>query len=182
MWTSNTPSSLLIAASTVLLPALAQNSTNTTTPSCIGSTEIETKGLNSTGQRELTWNSTYPTGDPWYVTTLTRTRWHDGDASDITTLAYISVPENVPNNTEMCIYQFNNINATLEAASEENSCNGAISATCVDFLTDMLGTTNGNFCPDYSPVDQGDAFEKACPMLKGNRARSMSLSHLPGSS
>jgi hypothetical protein len=169
MWTSNIPTSLLLTAPTLLLSALAQNSTNTTSASCSSPTEIKT-GLNSTGQYELTWNDSYATDDPWYVSVLVRDRgsnyttsWHDVSAS-----TYISVPGNVPNDTGICTYQFNNINATLEAG-RENSCNGVISATCVEFLTEALGETDGLNCPDWN--DKSDAFERACPMLMGSTVR-----------
>jgi hypothetical protein len=173
MWTSKNPTSVLLTESTLLLPVLAPNSTSTTTALCSSPTKINAN-LNSTGQYEFIWNNSYATDDPWYVSVLIRDRGPNYTISrnDVIASPYISVPGDVPNDTGICIYQFNNINATLEAG-RENSCNGVISATCVSFLTDTLGETNGPNCPDWS--DKSDAFEEACPMLMGSTSRSKSF-------
>lgn len=69
MQLSNISTSLFLTASLLLATVLAQNSTNTTNPSCSTSTEIETK-VNSTDQYDFTSNSSYTTNDPWYVSVV----------------------------------------------------------------------------------------------------------------
>ncbi|KAL5372724.1 hypothetical protein DPSP01_013286 [Paraphaeosphaeria sporulosa] len=80
-----------------------------------------------------------------------------------------SVPGNVPNDTKICLYQYTNINATLESGGE-NNCNGVISSACVDHLVNALGELNGGECPSENTGTTSDAFNKACPMLYGDYA------------
>jgi hypothetical protein len=164
MWTSNTVALLVLVVAILPTAARAQNS------SCVGTARPLTN-VNSTGQYEFTWNSSFATKDPWYVSVLVGSRgpgWED--VHDITALAYISVPGNVPNDTGLCTYQFTNINATLEVGGKD-SCKGVISSACVDYLTRAL-TESATRCPDGN---SGEAFNEACPMLSGNSARSMSI-------
>ncbi|KAF2443133.1 hypothetical protein P171DRAFT_363470 [Karstenula rhodostoma CBS 690.94] len=152
--------SLLFTAST-LTTTLAQNS------SCDTQNEIYIN-LNSTGQHEFTWDSSYATNDPWYVSVLVKSGAEWTDARDVVATAYVSAPGNVPNDTGICLYQYTNINATL-AAGGDNSCNGVISSNCIDFLTDALNEpTYGLKCPEENIGPTSDAFNKACPMLIGN--------------
>jgi len=163
MWTSDNPKLLLFTISGLLTTAFvnAQNS------SCQGNSQ-EFRTVNSTGQHEFTWNSSYASDDPWYVSVLVGprgTEWND--RHDVRANAYISVPGNVPNGTEISSYQYTNINATLESG-EENSCSGVISSDCIDHLTKVLSTGNSaNSCPDSDTGSTSEAFNKACPMLKG---------------
>jgi hypothetical protein len=122
--------------------------------------------VNSTGQYEFTWNSSYASDDPWYVSVLVGSRgteWNDGH--DVGASAYISVPGNVSNGTAICSYQYDNINATLESGGE-NSCSGVISPGCIEHLTKALSNL-GNYCPHADTGSTSEAFNEACPMLKG---------------
>lgn len=169
MWMSIISTLLLLTTSTFVRSALAKNSTNDTTPSCDWSTKIDPK-INSTGRYEFTWDSSYATNDPWYVSVLVIAPVQ-GQSTEVGARAYISVPKNVSSDTRLCMYQFVNINATLEAGGR-NSCNGAISATCIEYLTDALDKTETIYCPNY--FAQSDEFAKACPMLaEGSSIRSM---------
>ena len=161
MWTSNHRKSLLFTISGLLTTAFvnAQNS------SCRGNFR-DFRTVNSTGQHEFTWNSSYASDDPWYVSVLVGprgTEWHDGH--DVRADAYIHVPGNVPNGTEMCSYQYTNINATLESGGE-NSCSSVISPVCIDHLTKVL-SNSANHCPDSDIGSTSELFNKACPMLNG---------------
>lgn len=161
MWTSDNLKLLLFTISGLLTTALvnAQNS------SCQGHRQ-EFRTVNSTGQHEFTWNSSYASDDPWYVSVLVGSRGTEwNDRHDVRADAYISVPGNVPNGTEICIYQYTNINATLESGGE-NSCSGVISSVCIDHLTKVL-SNSANYCPDSDTGSTSEAFKKACPMLNG---------------
>jgi len=155
MWTSHNPKLLLLTISGLLTTAVvnAQNS------SCRGFFD-EFTAVNSTGQHEFTWNSSYAGDDPWYVSVLVGSRY-----DDLRGHVYISVPGNVPNNTELCKYQYSNINATLEAGGE-NSCSGVISSDCMDHLNKALSDTS-SYCPSKDTSSVSDEFKKACPMLSG---------------
>jgi hypothetical protein len=163
MWSPNNSKSLLFAISALLTTAFvkAQNS------SCQG-LQPEFGTVNSTGQHEFTWTSSYAGDDPWYVSVLVGsqgTEWNKG--LDVRANAYISVPRNVPNRTAMCSYQYTNINATLEARGK-NSCSGAISLGCIEYLTKALGTGSpGTSCPNSDTGSTSEAFSEACPMLSG---------------
>jgi hypothetical protein len=161
MWTSNNPKLLLFTILELLTTAFvkAQNS------SCQGHLQ-KFKTVNSTGQHEFTWNSSYASDDPWYVSVLVGsqgTEWDD--RHDVSARAYISVPGNVPNGTEICSYQYTNINATLESSGED-SCSGVISSVCIDHLTKAL-TNSAYYCPGSDTGSTSEAFNKACPMLSG---------------
>lgn len=180
MWISkNLP--LLLAAPTLFLPAIAQNSTknstNTTTAEPVCSTPLSlTKinpDVNSTGQYKFNWNSSYAGNDPWYFSVRISASDIDNDTlpGNIVAHSYISVPKNVPKSTHICTYTFHNINATLEAGGE-NSCSGAISAPCVEYLTKELSEVSAYECP--SQESESDEFKKACPMLVGSAAQSTS--------
>lgn len=122
--------------------------------------------VNSTGQQEFTWNSSYASNDPWYVSVLVGYQgieWND--SHDVRANAYISVPENVSNGTEICIYQYSNINATLGSGGE-NSCSAVISSACIDHLNKVL-TISAPYCPSSDTASTSEAFNQACPMLKG---------------
>lgn len=173
MRTSNTPKMLLFAyASALFATALAQNY------SCPGNI-LRMGNVNSTGQHQFTWNSSYATDDPWYVSVVVGSQGAEwDDVHDVRGLTYISVPGNVSNDTEICIYQYTNINETLQATAE-NSCNGVLSSECIDQMTDALGEATGSGCPSLLGTPESDAFNKACPMLSGNAARSMSPPRSP---
>ena len=161
MWTSKHQKSVLFTISGLLATALvnAQNS------SCRGNFR-EFRSVNSTGQHEFTWNSSYAGEDSWYVSVLIgsrETEWNDG--SDVDATAYISAPGNVRNGTGYCSYQYNNINATLKSGGE-NSCSGVISSVCIDHLTNALSDV-ATYCPSSDTGSTSEAFEKACPMLRG---------------
>lgn len=155
MWTYDNPKLLLLTISGLLTTAVvnAQNS------SCRGFFD-EFTAVNSTGQHEFTWNSSYAGDDPWYVSVIVGSRY-----DDVRGHVYISVPGNVPNNTELCKYQWSNINATLEAGGE-NSCSGVISSDCMDHLNKALSDTS-SYCPSKDTSSVSDEFKKACPMLSG---------------
>jgi len=155
MWTSDNPKLLLLTISGLLTTAVV----NAQNYSCQGSFG-ELTAVNSTGQHELTWNSSYASDDPWYVSVLVGSRYDDLEG-----FAFISVPENVPNRTDLCIYQYLNINATLEAGGE-NSCSGVISSNCMDHLTEALSDTSYG-CPSNDWSSSSEEFKKACPMLSG---------------
>lgn len=161
MWTSNHQKSLLFTISGLLTTALvdAQNS------SCRGNFR-EFRSVNSTGQHGFTWNSSYAGEESWYVSVLIgsrETEWNDG--SDVDATAYISAPGNVRNGTGYCSYQYNNINATLESGGE-TSCSGVISSVCIDHLTNALSDV-AYYCPSSDTGSTSEAFNKACPMLRG---------------
>ncbi|CAA9960581.1 hypothetical protein PTMSG1_03982 [Pyrenophora teres f. maculata] len=161
MWTSNNPKLLLFTISGLLTTALvnAQNS------SCRGYRNAF-RTVNATGQHEFTWNSSYASDDPWYVSVLVGPRGPEwNDKHDVRADAYISVPGNVPNGTGICSYQYTNINATLESGGE-NSCSGVIDSGCIDHLTRVLSSST-NSCPHSDTGSTSEAFKKACPMLKG---------------
>ncbi|KAI4943504.1 hypothetical protein J4E91_009414 [Alternaria rosae] len=156
MWTSKNPKLLLLTISGLFTTAVvkAQNS------SCRGYFE-EFTAVNSTGQHEFTWNSSYAGDDPWYVSVLVGSRY-----DDVRGHVYISVPGNVPNDTELCSYQYTNLNATLEAGGE-NSCSGVISSDCMDHLDKALSDTSAGYCPGIYTSSVSEEFRKACPMLSG---------------
>lgn len=161
MWSHNNTKSLLFAITALLTTAFvnAQNS------SCRG-LRPELGTVNSTGQHEFTWASSYAGNDPWYVSVLVGSQWDDGN--DVRANTYISVPGNAPNRTTVCSYHYTNINATLEDRGT-NSCSGAISSGCIDHLTKALGDgTSGNFCPNSDTGSTSEAFKEACPMLSGD--------------
>jgi hypothetical protein len=161
MWTSDNLKLLLFTISGLLTTAFvnAQNS------SCQGHRQ-EFRTVNSTGQHEFTWNSSYASDHPWYVSVLVGSRGTEwNDKHDVRANAYISVPGNVPNGTEICSYQYTNINATLKSGGE-NSCSGVISSGCIDHLTKVLSSST-NSCPHSDTGSTSEAFNKACPMLKG---------------
>lgn len=147
---------MLLLAISGLLTTATVNAQNF---SCQGSFG-ELTAVNSTGQHEFTWNASYAGDDPWYVSVLVGSRYND-----LQGFAYISVPGTVPNRTDLCIYQYQNINATLEAGGE-NSCSGVISSNCMDHLTEALSDTAYN-CPRDDTSSVSEEFKKACPMLKG---------------
>jgi hypothetical protein len=158
---SDNPKLPLFTLSELLATALvnAQNS------SCQGHHQ-DFRTVNSTGQHEFTWNSSYASDDSWYVSVLVGSRGTEwNDRHDVRANAYISVPGNVPNGTEICSYQYTNINATL-ASEGENSCSGVISSVCIDHLTEVL-SNSANFCPDSDTGSTSEAFNKACTMLTG---------------
>jgi hypothetical protein len=162
MWTSGNPKSLLFTISGLLTTSLvqAQNS------SCSPTNLPDFRTVNSTGQYEFTWNSSYAGDDPWYISVLVGsqgTEWNN--RRDVRAIPYISVPGNLPNGTGFCSYQYTNINATLESGGE-NSCSGVISSDCIDHLTKALKDP-ANSCPDSDTGSTSEAFKKACPMLKG---------------
>jgi hypothetical protein len=158
---------LLFAASRLFTRVLGQNS------SCQGY-QRGSGTVNSTGQHEFTWNSSYATNDPWYVSVLVGSRGAEwNDYHDVKADTYISVPENVPNETKICLYQYTNINATLESGGE-NSCDGVISSACVDHLTEALNQSASG-CPSSDTGTTLEAFNKACPMLQGISAQSKFL-------
>jgi hypothetical protein len=162
MWVSGKPKLLLLSISGLLTTAFvdAQNA------SC-QSNRQEFRTVNVTGQHEFTWNSSYAGDDPWYVSVLVGSRGTEWkDSHDVRADAYISVPGNVSNGTEICTYQYININATLESRGE-NSCSGVISLVCIDYLTKALSNL-GSFCPDTNTGSTLEAFNKACPMLKSS--------------
>jgi hypothetical protein len=162
MWTSGNPKLLLFTISGLLTTALveAQN------VSCPGRPR-EFSNVNSTGQYEFTWNSSYASADPWYISVLVGSQGTEWDTSrDVRAHAYISVPGNVPKGTEICGYQYININATLESGGE-NSCSGVISSDCIDHLTKVLSTSSDYYCPGSDTGSISEEFSKACPMLKG---------------
>ncbi|KAI1669647.1 hypothetical protein L13192_07106 [Pyrenophora tritici-repentis] len=161
MWTFNNLKLLLFTVSGLLTTSFvtAQNS------SCRGYRDVF-RSVNSTGQHEFSWNSSYASDDPWYVSVLVGSggpEWKD--RHDVRAIPYISVPGNVPNGTGICSYQYTNINATLESGGE-NSCSGVISSGCIDYLTKVLSSSS-NSCPRSDTASTSDAFNKACPMLKG---------------
>jgi hypothetical protein len=161
MWLPNNTKSLLFAISALLTTTFvyAQNS------SCQG-LQREFGTVNSTGQHKFTWNSSYAGDYSWYVSVLVGSRgteWNDGH--DVRANAYISVPRNAPNSTGVCVYQYTNINATLESEGE-NSCSGVISSGCINHLTKAMSYT-GNTCPDSDTGSTSEAFNEACPMLSG---------------
>jgi hypothetical protein len=161
MWTSDNPKLLLFSISGLLTTAFvnAQNS------SC-QSNSREFRTVNSTGQHEFTWDSSYASDDPWYVSVLVGSRGTEWkDSHDVSAEAYISVPGNVSNGTKICSYQYDNINATLESGGV-NSCSGVISSGCIDHLTNAL-TKSEYYCPGSDIGSTSEAFNKACPMLKG---------------
>ncbi|KAF7571372.1 hypothetical protein PtrM4_088720 [Pyrenophora tritici-repentis] len=161
MWTSNNPKLLLFTISGLLTTAFvnAQNS------SC-GSQRQEFRAVNSTGQQEFTWNSSYAGDDPWYVSVLVGPPGPKfDDRFDIRGNAYISVPGNVPNNTKICNYRYQSINATLESGGE-NSCSGVISSDCMDHLNKAL-LSPAFYCPSSDTGSTSEEFKKACPMLSG---------------
>jgi hypothetical protein len=162
MWTSGNPKLLLFTISGLLTTALveAQNS------SCSPTDLPDFKNVNSTGQYEFTWNSSYAGDNPWYISVLVGSQGTEWDSRrDVRAQAYISVPGNVPKGTGFCGYQYTNINATLESGGE-NSCSGVISSDCIDHLTKALKDSANN-CPDSNTGSTSEAFKKACPMLKG---------------
>jgi hypothetical protein len=161
MWTSDSPKLLLFTISGLLTTALvqAQNS------SCPGHLP-EFGTVNSTGQYEFTWNTSYASDDPWYISVLVGSQGNQwNNRRDVRANAYISVPGDVPKGTGFCSYQYTNINATLESGGE-NSCSGVISSDCIDYLTKVLSKPANN-CPDSDTGSTSEAFNKACPMLKG---------------
>jgi hypothetical protein len=161
MWTFDNPKSLLFTISGLVTTSFvnAQNS------SCRGYRD-PFRTVNSTGLQEFTWNASYAGDDPWYASVLVGPQGPDwNDRSDVRGNAYISVPENVPNRTEVCIYQYLNINTTLESGGDD-SCSGVISSGCIDHLTKVLSSST-NRCPHSDTTTTSEAFKKACPMLKG---------------
>ena len=160
MWASNKSKLLLFTVSGLLTTAFvnAQNSSCQDFPSF--------KTVNSTGRYEFAWNSSYASDDPWYVSVLVGSRGIEwSDRHDVRASAYISVPGNVPSGTEICSYQYANINATLESGGE-TSCSSVISSVCIDHLT-MVLRNSANSCPDADTGSTSEAFKKACPMLSG---------------
>jgi hypothetical protein len=161
MWTSNNPKLLLFSTLGLLTTAFVNAQNN----SRQGHRQ-DFRTVNSTGQHEFTWNSSYAGDDPWYVSVLVGSRgteWNNG--LDVGANAYISVPGNVSNGTKICSYQYDNINATLESGGE-NSCSGVISSVCIDHLTKALSNL-AYYCPHSDTGSTSEAFNKACPMLKG---------------
>lgn len=154
MMSSNNPK-LLFAISGLLTTAFV----NAQDSSCQNRQEFKT--VNSTGQHSFTWNSSYASDDPWYVSVLIGSQ-----GTDVTGKTYISAPENVSNGTGICSYAYNNINATLESG-KDNSCSGVISSACIDHLTKALSSNTANLCPDSDTGSTSDAFKQACPMLEG---------------
>ncbi|USP75914.1 hypothetical protein yc1106_03188 [Curvularia clavata] len=145
----------------------AQNS------SCQGYRQ-EFRTVNSTGRHEFTWNSSYANDDPWYVSVLVGSRGTEWNhTNDVRADTYISVPGNVPNGTEICSYQYTNINATLEPGGQ-NSCSGVISSVCIDHLTKVLSDST-YYCPYAETGSTSQTFNEACPMLKGGSHNSKFL-------
>lgn len=160
MWASYKPKLLLFTASGLLTTAFvnAQNSSCQDLPSF--------KTVNSTGRYEFAWNSSYTSDDPWYVSVLVGSRGTEwSDSHDVGANAYISIPGNVPSGTEICSYQYTNINATLGSGGE-TSCSSVISSACIDHLTKVL-SASAKSCPDADTGSTSEAFKKACPMLNG---------------
>jgi hypothetical protein len=162
MWTSNNPKLLLFST---LAPLTTTAFVNAQNASCQGHRQ-EFGTVNSTGQHEFTWNSSYASDDSWYVSVLVGIQGPERNGHDVRANAYISVPGNVSNGTGVCSYQYNNINATLESGGE-NSCSSVISSVCIDHLTKALSNNVANYCPDSDTGSTSEAFNKACPMLKG---------------
>jgi hypothetical protein len=161
MWTSNNPKFLLFSILGLLTTAFV----NAQNASCQGHRQ-EFGTVNSTGQHDFTWNSSYASNDPWYVSVLVGSRGTEwNDKYDVRANAYISIPGNVSNGTGICSYQYTNINVTVESGGE-NSCSGVISSVCVEHLTKTLSNL-ANYCPDSDTGSPSEAFKKACPMLKG---------------
>ncbi|KAK7182443.1 hypothetical protein PSPO01_11441 [Paraphaeosphaeria sporulosa] len=124
--------------SRLLTTALAQNS------SCQGY-DRGTGNVNSTGQHEFTWNSSYATDDPWYISVLVGFRGSEwNDVQDIKANSYIC--------TWKRTQRYQNLSA------------------CVDHLVNALGELNGGECPSENTGTTSDAFNKACPMLYGDYA------------
>jgi hypothetical protein len=162
MWTSGNPKLLLFTISGLLTTALVQAQNSSCSPTNLPGFRT----VNSTGQYEFTWNSSYAGDDPWYISVLVGSQGTEWDNSlDVRANAYISVPGNVPKGTGFCGYQYTNINATLESGGE-NSCSGVISSDCIDHLTKVM-IASGNSCPDSDTGSISEAFKKACPMLRG---------------
>lgn len=163
MWASNNTKLLHFAISALLTTAFV----NAQNFSCRG-LRPELDNVNSTGQHEFTWASSYAGDDPWYASVLVGSRgteWIERD--HVRANVYISVPGNVPNHTTICNYQYTNINATLENKGT-NSCSGAISSGCIDHLTKALGDgSSGTSCPSSDTSSASEAFKEACPMLSG---------------
>jgi hypothetical protein len=162
MWSSNNPKLLLFS---ILAPLITTAFVNAQNASCQGHRQ-EFGTVNSTGQHEFTWNSSYASDDPWYVSVLVGIQGPEWNGHDVRANAYISVPGNVSNGTGICSYQYNNINATLKSGGE-NSCSSVISSVCIDHLTKALSNNVANYCPDSNTGSTSEAFNKACPMLKG---------------
>jgi hypothetical protein len=161
MWTSDHLKLLLFTIPGLLTTAFV----NAQNASCQGY-RPDFRTVNSTGQHKFTWNSSYASDDPWYISALVGLRGIEWDDSyDVRAEAYISVPGNVSNGTEICIYQYTNINATLESGGD-NSCSGVISSGCIDHLTKALSIP-ASLCPVSDTGSTSEAFNKACPMLQG---------------
>ncbi|KAF1832482.1 hypothetical protein BDW02DRAFT_581238 [Decorospora gaudefroyi] len=159
MWTSENPILLLFTISGLLTTAFvnAQNS------SCQGRPQ-EFRAVNSTGQHEFTWNSSYASDDPWYVSVLVGprgTEWND--RYDVRANTYISVPGNVHNGTEICSYQYHNINATLESGGE-NSCSASY---FVDVTNSTCAYTN---MPEVQIPDKYSTFGTVAGLALSNTA------------
>lgn len=186
-------SSTILLTSTLLLPSHAQNTTNTpqntTTCSPNYHPNLSTSPVNSTGTLKWTWDILFSSNSytlPWFYSVLLNATTPRNAGPPITVSTYISVPDNLPNGTRICAYQFGSINATLEdPQSGTHSCKGAISDSCIEFLNEgwkKAGVRSGNRCPDYydGTAEGRKAFEERCPELGMGSARCMylfSLSH-----
>ncbi|KAK3202672.1 hypothetical protein GRF29_154g379455, partial [Pseudopithomyces chartarum] len=114
-------SSTILLTSTLLLPSHAQNTTNTpqntTTCSPNYHPNLSTSPVNSTGTLKWTWDILFSSNSytlPWFYSVLLNATTPRNAGPPITVSTYISVPDNLPNGTRICAYQFGSINATLE--------------------------------------------------------------------
>lgn len=171
MLTSTSTTAALLLLTTRLPSTSAQNSTNTTCP--ISSFEFPPDAsVNATGSTSWNWNSEGYADHPWYLSVLlndtTRGKEPTRQFGGIEMLAYVSVPRSAPNNTQICAYQFGSLNATLEEdASGENSCKGAVSDECVEWLKENMVPKGGDRCPGFNDGSKGglEEWKKKCPML-----------------
>ena len=179
---------ILLTSTLLLLPSHAQNTTNppqnTTTCPPTYHPNLSTSPINSTGTLKWTWDillsSNFYTA-PWFYSVLLNATTPRSARPPLTASTYISVPDNLPNGTRICAYQFGSINATLEEPQPgTHSCKGAISDSCVEFLEEgwkKEGGRGGNRCPDYyvGTVGGRKEFEERCPELGVGAARCMYL-------
>ena len=162
----------LLAISPWLASALAQNSTNSTTPG--HDPELNTL-VNATGSVAFR-SRTSASDQDWYISVTYR----DENASDIVHRGlqnFISVPNDTT--SQACVYVFGAPGPAQ--GNGNNGCDGVLSQECISFLSNniRLATSGGTGdipCPALPALDEisracGDGFEKRNFIYSGEASR-----------
>lgn len=145
---------LFVAATAV--PILAQ-SKNNTYDECREIIRLVTEDeihFNSTGSTSFDFSGQK---DPWHLSMATffHLARNTSEVRDVSStgdrVVFLSVPQSLigstrGNNTEVCYYQMDPVNATSNADNDGESCNGILSEKCQEALRSAGGPING-LCP-----------------------------------